>query len=78
MTPWRWVSQDVVYAIHDRQLAEHGGGDGVRDGGTVDSALARPQNLAAYGAPDALLWPPTPMDWPEIMASSTETNVRPG
>jgi death-on-curing protein len=50
---WRWISPEVAYAIHDRQLAEHGGRDGVRDKGAVDSALARPQNQAAYGVPDA-------------------------
>ena len=43
----------MVLAIHDRQLAEHGGLDGVRDAGAVESALARPQNLVAYGDPDA-------------------------
>ena len=53
MTEWRWVGLDVVLAIHDRQLAEHGGLDGVRDAGAVESALARPQNAAAYGKPDA-------------------------
>ncbi|TWB19219.1 type II toxin-antitoxin system death-on-curing family toxin [Nitrospirillum bahiense] len=53
MTTWRWVNPSLVYAIHDRQLAEHGGLDGVRDRGAVESALARPQNLAAYGTPDA-------------------------
>ncbi|MGK9236549.1 type II toxin-antitoxin system death-on-curing family toxin [Inquilinus limosus] len=53
MTEWRWIGADVVYAIHDRQLAEHGGPDGVRDPSTVEPALARPRNLAAYGAPDA-------------------------
>ena len=53
MMTWRWVEADVAFAIHDRQLAEHGGLDGVRDRGAVESALARPQNLAAYGAPDA-------------------------
>ena len=42
-----------MYAVHDRQLAEHGGLDGVRDLGAVESALARPRNLAAYGDPDA-------------------------
>ena len=52
MTAWRWVSTQVVHAIHDRQLAEHGGLAGVRDEGAVESALARPQNLAAYGEPD--------------------------
>jgi death-on-curing protein len=53
MTAWRWIGADLVYVIHDRQLAEHGGPDGVRDPGAVESALARPQNLAAYGTPDA-------------------------
>lgn len=52
MSEWRWVDVNVAYAIHDRQIAEHGGLDGVRDRGAVDSALARPQNLAAYGNPD--------------------------
>jgi death-on-curing protein len=53
MTVWRWVGADLVYALHDRQLAEHGGPDGVRDPDAVESALARPLNLAACGAPDA-------------------------
>jgi death-on-curing protein len=38
--------------MHKRQLAEHGGGEGVRDIGLLESALARPQNIAAY-EPDA-------------------------
>jgi death on curing protein len=53
MTDWRWVRADVVAAIHDRQIAEHGGPEGMRDAGAVESALARPQNLAAYERPDA-------------------------
>lgn len=53
MTDWRWIAPEVVLAIHDRQLSEHGGGQGVRDPGALDSALARPQNLAAYGEADA-------------------------
>ena len=53
MTDWRWVSPKTVYAVHDRQLAEHGGLDGIRDQGGVESALARPQNLAVYDDPDA-------------------------
>lgn len=52
MTEWRWVAQDVVFAVHDRQIAEHGGGPGVRDKGLIESALAKPQNIAAYGDPD--------------------------
>ena len=50
---WRWVERDVVFAIHERQLAEHGGADGVRDEGVIESALARPKNLANYATPDA-------------------------
>lgn len=40
-------------AAHAEQLAEHGGGEGVRDATLLESAMARPQNLAAYGDPDA-------------------------
>ena len=43
-----WVRDDVVLAIHRRQLAEHGGGVGIRDEGLLASALARPKNLLAY------------------------------
>ncbi|MYH32633.1 MAG: type II toxin-antitoxin system death-on-curing family toxin [Gammaproteobacteria bacterium] len=50
---WRWVEAGVVHAIHDRQLAEHGGKDGVRDAGAIESALARPINKAAYQDVDA-------------------------
>ena len=53
MTTWRWIGIQLVHAIHDRQLAEHGGLAGVRDEGAVASALARPQNLSVYGDPDA-------------------------
>jgi death-on-curing protein len=53
VTASRWVGLAAVHAIHDRQLAEHGGLPGVRDLGAIESALARPQNLAAYGEPDA-------------------------
>ena len=51
-TEWRWVKESSVLAIHDAQLAEHGGIPGVRDMSLLLSALARPQNLAAYGEPD--------------------------
>ena len=53
MIDWRWVPLNVVLAIHDRQIAEHGGLGGVRDLGLVESALAWPENLDAYGKPDA-------------------------
>ena len=47
-----WLSRQLVLAIHDEQLAEHGGALGVRDAGLLDSALARPLNRAGYGQPD--------------------------
>ena len=47
-----WIDEAVVWAVHEAQLAEHGGSAGVRDANLLHSALARPQNLAAYGAPD--------------------------
>jgi death-on-curing protein len=50
---WRWLGESVILAIHDEQLAEHGGAEGVRDLGLLTSALARPQHLAAYAEPDA-------------------------
>lgn len=53
MIDWNWIGVAVVQALHDRQLAEHGGPPGTRDAGALESALARPINLAAYGEPDA-------------------------
>ena len=53
MSAWTWIQRDVIIAIHEMQLAEHGGLEGIRDVGLLDSALGRPQNLAAYGDPDA-------------------------
>lgn len=50
---WQWIDESVVWAIHEAQLAEHGGSAGVRDAGLLASALARPLNTAAYGKPDA-------------------------
>ena len=46
-----WLEKALVLAIHERQLAEHGGTGGVRDEGLLESALARPQQLYAYGDP---------------------------
>lgn len=46
---WRWLREDVVVAMHSEQIAEHGGRAGIRDAGLLSSALARPQNQAAYG-----------------------------
>lgn len=47
-----WLDADDALAIHDRQLAEHGGGTGVRDRGMLESALGRPVNRWAYGEDD--------------------------
>ena len=52
MSFWVWIDPTVVEAVHEAQLAEHGGIVGVRDAGLLASALARPENLAAYGSPD--------------------------
>lgn len=46
-----WIERPLAIAIHERQLAEHGGGTGVRDDNLLDSALARPQQLHTYGDP---------------------------
>jgi death on curing protein len=53
MSAWTWLSAAVLRAVHDEQLAEHGGAAGLRDEGLFESALARPLNLVAYGEPDA-------------------------
>jgi death-on-curing protein len=53
MANWIWLDPEMMLVAHDEQLAEHGGAAGVRDRGLFESALARPQNLAAYGEPDA-------------------------
>ena len=51
MNTWRWLVEGIVIAVHAEQIAEHGGGDGLRDRGLLSSALARPRNLAGYGMP---------------------------
>lgn len=50
---WVWVDGRVLLAVHEEQLAEHGGAAGIRDLGLFESALAKPQNLAHHGQPDA-------------------------
>jgi death-on-curing protein len=47
-----WVSLSVVLAIHDEQIAEHGGSEGIRDIGLLESALHRPRHLLDYDKPD--------------------------
>jgi death-on-curing protein len=50
---WIWLDAKVLLIAHDMQIREHGGAEGLRDAGLFESALARPQNLAVYGEPDA-------------------------
>ena len=52
MLHWIWVTAVVAIAAHAEQVTEHGGDDGIRDRGLLDSAIARPVNLAGYGEPD--------------------------
>lgn len=52
MSTWRWVDQRSLMLLHDESLAEHGGASGLRDEGLLQSALARPRHLVAYGEPD--------------------------
>ena len=52
MSDWKWINRQVLLLLHDESLAEHGGAAGVRDEGLLDSALARPRNLALYEEPD--------------------------
>lgn len=52
MSEWAWADPEVLLAAHDEQLEEHGGAAGIRDRGVFESAMARPQNLAACGEPD--------------------------
>jgi len=47
-----WIETELALAIHDRQLAEHGGPIGVRDASVLESALGRPRNQWAYGEAD--------------------------
>ncbi len=50
---WVWIASEVLYAVHAEQLAEHGGLAGLRDANALESAIARPRQLARYGTPDA-------------------------
>ena len=52
MSSWKWINRQVLLLLHDESLAEHGGASGLRDEGLLDSALARPLNLALYEQPD--------------------------
>ncbi len=59
MSDWRWIDRRALLLLHDESIAEHGGAAGIRDEGLLESALARPLNLMAYGDPD----------WAELAAS---------
>lgn len=50
--PPKWLRREAILILHDESLAEHGGASGIRDAGLLESALARPENLFAYGEPD--------------------------
>jgi len=47
-----WINRRALLLLHGESLVLHGGAPGMRDEGLLDSALARPENLAAYGQPD--------------------------
>lgn len=49
---WRWVSKQALVLLHGESLATHGGREGMRDEGLLDSALMRPQNTVAYADAD--------------------------
>ena len=49
---WVWLDPALIHAVHEEQLAEHGGGTGLRDANLLGSALGRPEQLACYGTPD--------------------------
>ena len=52
MPDWRWIDRSFVIAAHSEQIKAHGGGQGMRDEGLLESALARAQNLDGHGEPD--------------------------
>ena len=62
---WRWITKSALMLLHGESLATHGGGEGLRDEGLLDSALARPLNLLAYADADA------PPDFAALAASYT-------
>lgn len=47
-----WLTRELLLAVHDEQIAEHGGASGIRDMGLLESAIARPLNRAGYGGAD--------------------------
>ena len=49
---WRWISKQALVLLHGESLATHGGREGMRDEGLLDSALMRPKNILAYADAD--------------------------
>ena len=49
---WRWISKQALVLLHGESLATHGGREGMRDEGLLESALMRPQNIVAYADAD--------------------------
>ena len=47
-----WLTRALLLAVHDEQIAEHGGASGIRDMGLLESAIARPLNHASHGRVD--------------------------
>ncbi len=52
MSSWIWIDKNALLRLHDESLSLHGGATGIRNEGLLDSALARPLNLALYEQPD--------------------------
>ena len=75
---WLWVATAVAEAAHREQLAEHGGGEGTRDAGALDSAMARPVNSAPpTKTPTRVIWRrPMPSASRAIIRSSMATSAR--
>ncbi|PIR38092.1 MAG: type II toxin-antitoxin system death-on-curing family toxin [Alphaproteobacteria bacterium CG11_big_fil_rev_8_21_14_0_20_39_49] len=48
----RWISKGQALYVHEQSIARHGGGAGIRDEGLLESALARAENIYAYGEAD--------------------------
>ena len=55
MKDWQWIDEDVALMLHQMSIKNYGGADGIRDIGLLQSALARPKNIVAYGAADICL-----------------------
>lgn len=73
-----WLSRQIILAVHDEQLRAHGGASGIRDEGLLESALARPLNLAGDGQPDTVELAATyALAIARPPPSSTATSARP-